>query len=90
MSQSFDQYWNTHALFGVQVCQNIYQMQLELSKTVYQDQYNYTGLHYDDILVLVSLQSLKKRRDDISRGGSVINLEDVEEDSPVVQSELLT
>ena len=24
----------------------------------------YPGLHYDDILVLVSLQSLKKRRDD--------------------------
>ena len=80
MSQSFDQYWNTHALFGVQVCQNIYQMQLELSKTVYQDQY----------ILVYSLQSLKKRRDDISRGGSVINLEDVEEDSPVVQSELLT
>ena len=27
----------------------------------------YPGLHYDDILVLVSLQSLKKRRDDICK-----------------------
>ena len=27
----------------------------------------HTGLHYDDILVLVSLQSLKKRRDDVNR-----------------------
>ena len=26
VSQSFDQYWNTHALVGVQVCQIIYQM----------------------------------------------------------------
>ena len=27
----------------------------------------YPGLHYDDILVSVSLQSLKKRRDDICK-----------------------
>ena len=26
VSQSFDQYWNTHALVGVQVCQIMYQM----------------------------------------------------------------
>ena len=29
LSQSFDQYWNTHARFGVQICQSIYQMQLK-------------------------------------------------------------
>ena len=29
MSQSYDPYWNTHALYGVQVCHNIYQMQLK-------------------------------------------------------------
>ena len=29
MSQLYDPYWNTHALFGVQVYQIIYQMQLK-------------------------------------------------------------
>ena len=29
MSQSFDQYWNMHARFGVQICQSTYQMQLK-------------------------------------------------------------
>ena len=39
------------ALFGVQIGQIIYQMQLKWSKNVRWDRYYYAGLHYGDILV---------------------------------------
>ena len=64
MSQSYDPYWNTHALYGVQVCQHMYQIEMIQNRVL---RSIHPGLHYDDISVLVGLQSLNKRRDNLCK-----------------------